>query len=382
MAKYMKILFVSHEYNIGGSTMSLLSMIQGLRRHEEIEIEVLLPAKWNAKAKYLYSQSNISFTEMIYRRNYKRISEPYSMKFVLFDLINLYAANALANYIKRKHFDIVCSNSTGVDVGVRASIKAGIPHIYYVREFMEEDHGFEYRNKKCMKKFLEKSAYVIFISKAIEEKYCRLYTLKNTSKFYNGFISDNYYINNHRILINEKISFIQVGRFGDGKGTLNTIELLYQLKKMGIANWDMEFVGNGKKDYIVKMQQYIEKYHLESQITVGEFCNDMKEKLMCKDILIMNSRAEGFGRVTVEGMLAGCLVVGRNQGGTKEIISDEINGVTYEKDEDFIKKIKKVIEDRDRYIALAKKGQQYALEQFDCSKTAQNFMEVVKRCLS
>ena len=381
--KQIKILFVSHEYGVNGSTVSLISLIHGLRQQTEINVKVLLPYKRGkeGKASRLLKNNEISYKEMWYRRNFKSISEKYSLKYHIFDFMNMLAVRRIQKYIQKEKFDIVCSNSTGVDVGVRAARLAKVPHIYYVREFMKMDLNCEYRNEKRMGKLLESSEYVIFISKAIEAYYTVNYKLRNTVQFFNGFIIQNYYMEEHDILNEEKISFIQAGTFSDGKGTLNTIEMLYQLNQKGISNWHIEFIGGGTEEYIQKMQNLISKYHLEAQISIGDFCLDMKNRLSQKDILIMNSMAEGFGRVTVEGMLAGCLVMGRYSGGTVEIIEDQINGIAFKTEEEFLNAVHQILMERKKYRKLAKNGQKYALEKFDCVNTAKNFMKVVEECL-
>lgn len=378
--KKIKILFISHESNIGGSTVSLVSLIQGLKEITNIDVTVLLPCKKGIAINMLKNY-DIKYKRFLYRGNYKRISEKYLLKYYLFDLVNIFAVKIIRHYMKKEKFDIICSNSTAVDVGARAVQRIRIPHIYYVREFMEADHNIEYRNKEKMRKLLEKANYVIFISKAIEAYYKVNFKTKNTVQFFNGFIINDYYIKEHNILNYESISFVQVGTCSDGKGTLNTIEMLHCLSKKGINNWNMEFVGRGSDQYIEKMKTLIADYHLESKITIKTFSPDIKEILSKKDILIMNSNSEGFGRVTVEGMLAGCLVVGRYSGGTIEILQDKINGVTYYKDEDFLNSIWDIINDREKYRRIAKEGQKYALEHFDCKKTAENFMLVVEACL-
>ncbi len=383
-SKRIKILFVSHEYSIGGSTLSLVSLIQGLRNYDETDIRVLLPYKRGEQriAFKVFENYGICYKEIFYRKNFKSISEKYSLKYHIFDLLNYLAVKTIQKYIQKEKFDVVCSNSTGVDVGARAAKLAKIPHIYYVRETMEYDFSFEYRNKKRMKSLLEASKYIIFISKAVEEYYTTRFRLQNTIQFYNGFILQDYYIEEHDILKEEKVSFVQVGIFSDGKGTLNTIELLHRLNKNGISNWTMEFVGKGTESYIQKMRRLIAKYHLETQIFIGEFCMDMKSKLSHKDILIMNSVAEGFGRVTVEGMLAGCLVMGRYTGGTTEIIIDRINGIAFKKETEFLNAVQEINDDKDKFRKLAKDGQKYARGKFDCVNTAKNFIEVVKECLN
>lgn len=47
------------------------------------------------------------------------------------------------------------------------------------------------------------------------------------------------------------------------------------------------------------------------------------------DAILMCSKREAFGRVTVEGMLAGKPVIGANSGGTLELIQDGITGLLY-----------------------------------------------------
>ena len=44
--------------------------------------------------------------------------------------------------------------------------------------------------------------------------------------------------------------------------------------------------------------------------------------------LIVASYNEGFGRMTAEASFSGCLVIGRNTGGTKEIL-DETGGLRF-----------------------------------------------------
>ncbi len=361
----IKILFVSHEFSIGGSTVSLISLIQGLKKCSDIEIQVLIPQKKEGLAQKEFCKRKISFKTMLYRRNYKRISEKYRLKFHIFDILNTFASLKLCKYIKKEKIDIVCSNSTGVDIGARAAKMAQVPHIYYVREFMEEDHGCEYRNKKRMRDLLEASDYVIFISKAIQEKYTRLYKLKKYTMFFNGFILDDYIIANHVILQNDKLNIIQIGALSDGKGAMNSLKVIKQLRDMGINNIHMEFVGTGIPEYVNAMKQYIQNNNLEQFVVISGYSENVKEKIALNDILLMNSRAEGFGRVTVEGMLGGLLVIGRNSAGTAEIIQDGQNGILFDNDEQLKNILIKILENKEEYCSIAEYGQQWAIANFN-----------------
>ena len=98
----IKILFVSHEFSIGGSTVSLISLIQGLKNCSDIEIQVLIPQKKEGLAQKEFCKRKISFKTMLYRRNYKRISERYGLKFRIFDILNTFSSLELCKHIKKE----------------------------------------------------------------------------------------------------------------------------------------------------------------------------------------------------------------------------------------------------------------------------------------
>jgi len=381
-SELINILFVSHESEVGGSTVSLVSLIEGLKSFEDLEISVILP---NAKgdAEEVLRSKAIHYSKVWYRRNFKFIGQRYLLKFRVWDILNSIAVLKIAHQIKKERIQIVCSNSTGVDVGARAAKMAGIPHIYYAREFMDEGLNCEYRNKRRMKSLFENSNCLVCISKKIEKYYKEKYCIRKTYCFYNGFIIQDYVVKEREILPDDKpMKFVQVGTFSDNKGTMETIDLLFHLFRNGVKEWKMEFVGRGSESYIKKMKNRIDEYNLADKIVISGFCLDIKQKLIDKDILIMNSKAEGFGRVTVEGMLAGCLVIGKFSGGTKEILDNEINGLTFMNKEDFFEQIQRVKLNKERYRKLAEKGREEAILRFDYNKTAQNFERVVKNCIS
>lgn len=380
MEKRKNILFVSHETEVNGSSLSLISLIKGLELIDNsIEITILIPFTFgkDKQALKLAKENQINVKQALYRNNYKKVNGKQTFKCQVFDICNFFAVGRIGRYIKRKKFDIVCSNSSAVDVGARAAFWSKKPHIYYIREFMEEDHGIEYRNKDRMKKLLELSEYVIFISKSVEKKYKSLYQLKNTIQFYNGFIIENYKIYNHYILNKERIDLIQVGTFCDGKGTLNSIKLIFELIKKGILNVHLEFVGNGEESYIEAMNKLINKCNLENYITISPYTNNIKIKLSKADVLLMNSCSEGFGRVTVEGMLAGCLILGRDSAGTTEIVRHNINGLLYHDNKSFLECVDKILNSREYCRSIAQAGQKRACNEFDYYKVAQKFLKFI-----
>ena len=107
------------------------------------------------------------------------------------------------------------------------------------------------------------------------------------------------------------------------------------------------------------------------------YCKQIKDKMIESDILLMNSRSEGFGRVTVEGMLGGLLVIGRNSAGTAEIIQDGRTGLLFNTDEELEQLLQKVLNDPKSYCGIACQGQTWAVSTFGCKNVAKKFMDFV-----
>lgn len=61
--------------------------------------------------------------------------------------------------LKTKEIDLICTNTSVIEIGFYLTGKLGCKHIFHVREFGKEDHGLEYLySKEYRIKLLELSA--------------------------------------------------------------------------------------------------------------------------------------------------------------------------------------------------------------------------------
>src|SRR5206468_877378 len=85
-------------------------------------------------------------------------------------------------------------------------------------------------------------------------------------------------------------------------------------------------------------------------------CNDLKDNvrllgqrddindLMAKSTaLIVPSIFEGFGRTTAEAIFNGCFVIGKNSGGTREIVEKINYGLLYDDEEELIEAMEAIV---------------------------------------
>ena len=84
-------------------------------------------------------------------------------------------------------------------------------------------------------------------------------------------------------------------------------------------------------DYFSDIQQFIKNNNMASYI---EYCGEIEDQekiYQDLDIVLLCSYEEAFGRVIIEAMKYGKLIVSTNTGGIPEIIDHEIDGILFEK---------------------------------------------------
>ena len=87
----------------------------------------------------------------------------------------------------------------------------------------------------------------------------------------------------------------------------------------------------------------------------------LREKM---SIELMCSNAEPFGRVTVEGMRAGLVVIGSNSGGTRDIIQENVTGLLFKPgdEQDLADKIEYYLSHDKEREEIADNGRRKTLE--------------------
>jgi glycosyltransferase involved in cell wall biosynthesis len=98
------------------------------------------------------------------------------------------------------------------------------------------------------------------------------------------------------------------------------------------------------------------------------------------DVLVVPSHAEPFGRVAVEGQLAGCAVLAANTGGLPEIVTDGVNGMLFRARDrnDLAAHLARLLADPDLRARLGTAGRSVA-DRYDPTLHAARMAEVFRR---
>ena len=102
-----------------------------------------------------------------------------------------------------------------------------------------------------------------------------------------------------------------------------------------------------------------------------------------ESVEIVNSKFEGFGRMTAEALFCGCLAIGRNTGGTKEIIELTGGGFLYSDRVTFNKHIEEVVlfAGTEKYTEMIFSAQKKVEKIFSIEQNTNNIYAFYKQIL-
>ena len=190
-------------------------------------------------------------------------------------------------------------------------------------------------------------------------------------------------IEEYKEFLNTPNSFIigLVGRINDFKGQYLLIEAMKILKDKNL-NVKTFFVGSAMEEsYLVELNQKIKEFSLEDSVKFLGFTNEPHKFMQACDCIVMASKNETFGLVTIEAMQMQTAVIGANSGGALEIIDDEINGLLFENrdSKDLALKIEILYKNSELKDNLAISGYEKAKKVFNHKKQIDKLITIIKK---
>lgn len=135
-------------------------------------------------------------------------------------------------------------------------------------------------------------------------------------------------------LSHKKIVFGTAGRITEWKGFHLIIEAFLQLLKETNQDFTFYLAGSAKnisdKSYEQKLHQMVRRSRASDKIIFLGHQKEMSEFYRKIDVFIHSSTIpEPFGLVVAEAMSSGCLVIGSNIGGVRDILKNDETGITF-----------------------------------------------------
>ena len=381
----MNVLYVATYEGLSGASYSLLGMICELREKGVNPFVILLK---DGKLRQKLEENNIPY--LIVRGYPWVIASDRKTKFrdklfwIAKKIMNYLADKKVETIIRKKQIDVIHINAFTAAVGVNAAKKTGIPCIWHIREFVEEDLKKEFWNKKKSLFYLSKADIAIAISESVYNKFKAESPKSNIVVVYNGVPNREYLrIRDQEILNNDVVNVLIPGRIDPGKGHEELIDAIELLVKKEKANVHLKIAGvSQSKEYGNYIKEKVRASDLDNNIEFLGYRDDLPDLYKKADIVVVASRAEAFGRVTVEAMMAGCLVIGADTAGTKELIQSKY-GLLYEQgvSTDLAEKILFAMKNKEKMKKIANNAREHALNCYSAKRNAQDILKLYDKCL-
>ena len=233
--------------------------------------------------------------------------------------------------LERIATDIVLTITGVIPQAAIAARKLGIPHIWFLHEFIDKDHGLEIPfNRGVFSRFvLEYSEKIICNSRTVQEYFFPESHDKVTFLYpFPTGIGDKKVFNPKDL--HTPLELGVVANFSQGKGHLIMLSALSKLLNSGF-NVRVNFFGNlGTSELRDQIDAYINLNNLEKKVSFKGFVSSREEIFESIDAVVISSPNEAFGRVPFEAMSYAVPVIYSKSGGLVEYIIPEKTGVSFE----------------------------------------------------
>jgi len=326
---------IYHNLEKGGALTSIIEPLKFLKKNNTIDI-------------YCF-QKNIpeNLVNIFFTYNLKKTNNIFQHLFqILFELKKI--NKKIAKDINKKNYDLILINPCLLTQSpyILRFLK-NKKSIYFFneskREFYEETSFDYWSPKKIITRFIR------IPIKYIDKKNCQsakniisnsIFTANNLEKIYHKKSTIIYPglkpITQKKINIKNNEKILSVGLFSKLKGHD------FSIKQLKNITSNITILGRE-----IEESQKIFNFAKQNNISLNKIKteNNKKKDNLYRDfsIYLANSNNEPFGITTLEATNNNCLVLGKNEGGTPEIIKNGINGYLYSNINEAKKIIKQIL---------------------------------------
>ncbi|MEP6604932.1 MAG: glycosyltransferase family 4 protein [Nitrosospira sp.] len=377
----MRICFIAHSAEMYGAELALLELLQGLV-NEGITCMVLVPEKGPFLAEL--DRMRVEWQIISYpawRPRRRKIKNRF-----IRTLKALLAAIPMAQAIARWQPDVVYTNTVVIGAGAVAAWLARCPHVWHLHEFgyVNPEELFDLGNRRTARLIDSLSAMIIANSHAVKNEYARYVNPQKLHVVYQSVtLKEGSEYATERTERKQVFTCVIVGSLQPLKGQQEAIAALAELARRGFDT-ELTIVGAGSSCFRQVLENDIKHYGLEQRVVFHGYIENPAALIRAADVVLMCSRFESFGRVTVEAMLAGKPIIGAASGGTAELIQDGKTGLLYKPGDynDLAAKIQYLFENPEKKIKLGADARAWATCRFTQKRYARDVLDLLDGVLA
>jgi GT2 family glycosyltransferase len=254
-----------------------------------------------------------------------------------------------------------------------------------VNEFGELDHRFNFflPFSEVLSLIHQSSDKIITCSKAIQKTLFReisgnkagtiYYHIDVPEKGNNSENAADYF------LIPDACHLLMTGTIKKEKGQEDAVRAVIELNKNRNRKIELVIAGYAHPGFQEYLRGIINTEKVDDYIRIVPFQENVFPLVHSADVVLVCSKMEGFGRVTLEAMLMGKAIIATDTGGTTEMIFNEQTGLLYTPGNhiQLADNIERLINDTDFRRELANNAYQFADKTFTRKKFGGKYHDLI-----
>jgi glycosyltransferase involved in cell wall biosynthesis len=380
----MKVLYITTGDARYGASKSLLNLITNLRDHYGV-VPVVLTKKTNDVNRFCdvrgIENHSLWYRDIMagaaYGSRAMRMLK-HLTKYVLYWMGSISRTGEL----DISSFDLIHTNHNRIDLGLRLSRKYHVPHVWHIREFGEADYNVVAYKKNYISYMNEGADRFIAISDAVKNCWIEKgIDPRKICRIYNGVANEAFIPRTQRE--DGFLRLVITGHVQPNKGQLIIVEAIGRLPVEIRRHVQLDIWGDAYADYKVMILKRIKALSLEANVQFKGYTASIPKVLSDYDVGIVASKSEGFGRVTVEYMLAGLVVLASHTGANPELLDNGKYGFLFRSEdvESLTETLLRIYHDKDSAMSVAEMGRRRALTTYSPDVCAQETYEVYRELL-
>lgn len=377
----MRILFLAQYHEEYGSIRSLLDLTAGLRSYD-ISPFFVIPAEGGFSAMLAAQGFPFKILPVPWWMSAKDLSLKSKLKAAR-EIRS--AAREIEAQIRAWGIDLVYTNSSVTAVGRLAAKRAGLPHIWHIREYGDLDFNLRFIFPSWLsQRIISGSGAVICHAKAVQAYHFKKQH-PGIHQIYNGVASlpvfDERLSKRQSTPTPEPYTFLMLSAITPKKGQEQAIRALANLRRQGIPA-RLILAGGGRQDYLSQLQALVAELGWQDWVSFPGFVADPFPLYYQADCALVCSEYEAFSRVALEAMSTALPVIGRNSGGTPEIIVDGETGLLYNSFDELVEAMRRLAQDWSLSRKMGLAGWERARELFSIEQCAASVYQVIQSVMS
>ncbi len=341
----MLVYFLNHSSapdHLGGAERSLLGLVAEWKASDPDFEPLFLTREPHGKFIDALEERGWPYRSFRFRWWVLPAAAPSTVHLGYFAREDYAATSRMVALMQERRPDLVVTNTIISPWAAFAANSLGIPHVWFVREYGDLDHGlhFQFGRDNTLSDIGMLSELVFSNSLAMKEHLRQYLPVEKIEVVYPAIATAT--IRAHSLLEPEVEPFGQkdpglkitvVGRLTTVKGQWRVVEALGKLRDRGVTA-SVCFVGaRVEAQHDSELQKRAQELGVADHVVFAGERENPFPYVRAADVCITPSGHEAFGRTTLEYMILGKPVIATRAGGSTELIDPGTNGYLFEPDD-------------------------------------------------